>query len=234
MHFSPPLPLLAAGASRKSVRFFWIIKKGDDRMTFATETAPRSHRPQEDQEHYRVRLNKAKLKKTELAEIESIYTRLDEERASQGKLPAERAPWSAADILEWQDLNNIERFLDLETYARAADHVSNPPPPMPKAEPPKPAPRLLNKMKLTRTEQPRDAIYIGRGSKWGNPFRIGPDGNRDDVIAQHEYWLAHQNDLLRKIDDLKGRDLICYCSPLGCHGTLLMKLANATRDGGVT
>ena len=37
---------------------------------------------------------------------------------------------------------------------------------------------------------PAGAVYIGRGSKWGNPFRIGPDGNRLAVIAQYERWLA--------------------------------------------
>jgi Domain of unknown function (DUF4326) len=40
---------------------------------------------------------------------------------------------------------------------------------------------------------PAGAVYIGRGSKWGNPFRIGPDGDRVAVIAQYERWLAHQH-----------------------------------------
>ena len=39
---------------------------------------------------------------------------------------------------------------------------------------------------------PAGAVYIGRGSKWGNPFRIGPDGDRAAVIAKHERWLADQ------------------------------------------
>jgi hypothetical protein len=41
------------------------------------------------------------------------------------------------------------------------------------------------------------AIYIGRGSKWGNPFRIGVDGNRATVIAKYARWLRRQHHLLR-------------------------------------
>ncbi len=54
---------------------------------------------------------------------------------------------------------------------------------------------------------PAGAVYIGRGSKWGNPFRIGPDGDRAAVIAKHEGWLADQHNLLRALDELHGRDL---------------------------
>jgi len=77
---------------------------------------------------------------------------------------------------------------------------------------------------------PAGAVYIGRGSKWGNPFRIGPDGDRAAVIAKHERWLADQHNLLRALDELRGRDLVCFCEPLPCHGDLLRRLANATRD----
>ena len=43
--------------------------------------------------------------------------------------------------------------------------------------------RVLNKRK---SGIPAGAIYIGRGSKWGNPFRIGPDGDRATVISKYE------------------------------------------------
>lgn len=77
---------------------------------------------------------------------------------------------------------------------------------------------------------PTCATYIGRGSKWGNPFRIGPDGDRAAVISKHERWLADQHHLLRAIDELRGRNLVCFCAPLPCHGDLLMWLTNASRD----
>jgi Domain of unknown function (DUF4326) len=88
--------------------------------------------------------------------------------------------------------------------------------------------KVLNKHKVGL---PESAVYIGRGSKWGNPFRIGPDGDRAAVIAKHERWLCHQHDLLRALDELRGRDLVCFCAPLRCHGDLLLRLANTSREG---
>ncbi len=88
--------------------------------------------------------------------------------------------------------------------------------------------RVLNKRK---SGIPAGAIYIGRGSKWGNPFRIGPDGDRATVIAKHERWLREQHHLLRAIDELRGHDLVCFCAPLACHGDLLLWLPTHPRFG---
>jgi hypothetical protein len=87
--------------------------------------------------------------------------------------------------------------------------------------------RVLNKHK---TCVPAGAVYIGRGRKWGNPFRIGADGDRAAVIAKHESWLRDQHHLLRALEELRGCDLVCFCAPLPCHGDLLLRLAGATRD----
>jgi Domain of unknown function (DUF4326) len=73
--------------------------------------------------------------------------------------------------------------------------------------------RVLNRHKAG---VPAGAVYIGRGSKWGNPFRIGPDGDRAAVIAKYEHWLRDQHHLLRALDELRGRDLVCFCAPLAC------------------
>lgn len=86
--------------------------------------------------------------------------------------------------------------------------------------------RVLNKH---RHGVPAGAVYIGRGSKWGNPFRIGLDGDRAAVIAKHAAWLRDRHDLLRALDELRGRDLVCFCAPQPCHGDLLLRLANASR-----
>ena len=76
----------------------------------------------------------------------------------------------------------------------------------------------------------RGALYIGRGSQWGNPFRIGRDGDRATVIAKYERWLADQHHQLRALDELRGHDLVCFCAPRACHGDLLLRLANATHE----
>ena len=87
--------------------------------------------------------------------------------------------------------------------------------------------RVLNKREAG---VPAGAVYIGRGCKWGNPFRIGRDGDRAAVIVKHQRWLADRHHLLRALDELRGRDLVCFCAPLACHGDLLRRLANASRD----
>jgi hypothetical protein len=63
-----------------------------------------------------------------------------------------------------------------------------------------------------------------------NPFKIGQDGDRAGVIAKHETWLRDQHNLLRSIGELRGKDLVCFCAPAPCHGDLLLRLANGSRD----
>jgi hypothetical protein len=85
-------------------------------------------------------------------------------------------------------------------------------------------PTLHNKYHGTA---PIDAVYIGRGSAFGNPFVIGKDGDRDEVCDKYEKMVRSDPDLIRKIrDELEGKDLICFCAPKRCHGDLLLKIAN--------
>ena len=70
-------------------------------------------------------------------------------------------------------------------------------------------------------------VYIGRPSKWGNPFVIGRDGTRDDVIARYEAWLLEQPELVAALPELAGKTLGCWCAPRACHGDVLARLANA-------
>lgn len=72
-----------------------------------------------------------------------------------------------------------------------------------------------------------DAVYIGRGSKWGNPFRIGRDGDRVEVLQKYRYWLSLQPLLMAQArQELAGKDLLCFCAPRACHGDVLHALAN--------
>lgn len=74
-----------------------------------------------------------------------------------------------------------------------------------------------------------NATYIGRGSKWGNPFVIGKDGTRDEVIARYVAWFLSQPDLVAAAQrELRGQNLVCYCAPRACHGEILLQVANAS------
>lgn len=67
-------------------------------------------------------------------------------------------------------------------------------------------------------------IYIGRPSKWGNPFKIGIDGNRLEVIRKYEEYIRNNKKLLEDLSELEGKILGCYCKPKACHGDVLVKL----------
>lgn len=67
-------------------------------------------------------------------------------------------------------------------------------------------------------------IYIGRGTIFGNPFEIGRDGTRDEVILKYKKWfqfLLKDNRFKLEILKLRGLRLACFCSPKPCHGDII-------------
>lgn len=73
-------------------------------------------------------------------------------------------------------------------------------------------------------------VYIGRPSKWGNPFEIGKDGDREAVIRKYREWIVTQPQLMAAIPELRGKVLGCWCAPKACHGDVLVSLANVRDD----
>lgn len=71
-------------------------------------------------------------------------------------------------------------------------------------------------------------IRVDRASKWGNPFEIPDDGDRDAVIRKYtDYYLPHKPMLLDKLSTLKGKALGCWCAPKACHGDILKEGSEA-------
>lgn len=72
-------------------------------------------------------------------------------------------------------------------------------------------------------------IYIGRGSKWGNPFVLGKDGDREEVITKYKSYLWKEIRLGRitnkDLQELKGKRLGCFCKPKECHGDVIASAA---------
>ena len=69
-------------------------------------------------------------------------------------------------------------------------------------------------------------VYVGRPSKWGNPFEIGQDGTRSQVSQKYEDWIQTQPELMDALPELKGKILGCWCTPKPCHGEILKKLVD--------
>ena len=72
-------------------------------------------------------------------------------------------------------------------------------------------------------------VVIDRTTKWGNPFRIGKDGERAEVIEKYRRWLwekiQREEQDLYELADLQGCELGCHCHPLPCHGDVLARAA---------
>ena len=72
-------------------------------------------------------------------------------------------------------------------------------------------------------------VFIGRPSKWGNPFRLPVKANnatRQVVIDKYrDYLKEHPNLIGLARTELRGKVLVCYCSPKPCHGDILAEIA---------
>lgn len=79
-------------------------------------------------------------------------------------------------------------------------------------------------------------VYVGRNrcprtnkvGVWGNPFEIGRDGNRTEVIKKFKEWIEGQPELMEKArQELRNKRLGCWCAPAACHGEVLWEIANS-------
>jgi Domain of unknown function (DUF4326) len=77
-------------------------------------------------------------------------------------------------------------------------------------------------------------IYVGRGSKFGNPFSHLPNSaapfpvdTREEAIQAFEVWLLEQPELVAAVKkELRQKILGCHCLPLSCHAEVLARIAN--------
>lgn len=82
--------------------------------------------------------------------------------------------------------------------------------------------------RVVHCKKERFDVYIGRPSRWGNPFKIGREESREIAIQKYAEWLAKQPGLLADVHELKGKTLGCWCAPQLCHGDVLARFADAT------
>lgn len=92
-------------------------------------------------------------------------------------------------------------------------------------------PAVYNKYK----NPPEGAVYIGRPTKWGNPFThlVGKTKaefvvpTREESVTKFREWFLSQPELVAAAKaELRGKDLICWCKPASCHGDVLLEIAN--------
>ena len=109
-------------------------------------------------------------------------------------------------------------------------------------------PKRIQRKRTKGWRMPDNTVYVGRGTRWGNPF-VG-----DNAVSLFRRWLspegflqwdtfamipvgairynptveARRNRMLSNINELRGKNLACWC-PLDkpCHADVLLELANS-------
>jgi hypothetical protein len=73
-------------------------------------------------------------------------------------------------------------------------------------------------------------VYIGRPTIFGNPFEIGKDGSRQDVVDKYRAYFHKRIDedveFKKQVLALKGKRLGCFCKPHACHGDIICEYLN--------
>jgi len=81
-------------------------------------------------------------------------------------------------------------------------------------------------------KEPYD-IYIGRGSKWGNPFTtiknketlaIEIVDTSEEALSKYKEHILSTPELYDSLCELEGKTLGCFCKPKPCHGDILLEL----------
>lgn len=100
-------------------------------------------------------------------------------------------------------------------------------------------PKRIQRKRTKGWRMPENCVYVGRPTKWGNPFPINPSFGIDLKTSMTAYrqWMlkciraynpncAPQYHGLN-IEELRGKDLACWCSlDQECHADILIELAN--------
>lgn len=111
-------------------------------------------------------------------------------------------------------------------------------------------PKRIQRRRVKGWRMPEGAVYVGRGSKWGNPFVVHGDGypvsrsmavqSFREMVRKESGWIpvplpwpkgkvptawTSMEDVIR---ELRGKDLACWCPEDGkpCHADVLLEIAN--------
>ncbi len=86
-------------------------------------------------------------------------------------------------------------------------------------------PQRIQRKRTKGWRMPAGAVYVGRGSKWGNPYKIGTCFIAD---AESAVMAFRANLPIGKFaQELRGKDLACWCAlDQPCHADVLLEEAN--------
>ena len=83
-------------------------------------------------------------------------------------------------------------------------------------------PQRIQRKRTKGWKMPAGTVYVGRGSKWGNPHTFANSGRVHPAIR-----FACETAPLMDFSGLRGKDLACWCSlDSECHADTILELAN--------
>ena len=100
-------------------------------------------------------------------------------------------------------------------------------------------PKRVQRKRTNGWKMPLDTVYVGRPTKWGNPFKLGLHQTRENLLKDYRFWLLDNQYGFAyiyqgtAISELRGKNLACWCpltdkdgKPVPCHADVLLELAN--------
>ena len=109
-------------------------------------------------------------------------------------------------------------------------------------------PQRIQRQRTKGWRKPDGAVYVGRPSKWGNPFEIGlwygasgpnAEWSRSVYVDSRETATAEYRRAIKRghpgipsdLSEIRGKDLMCWC-PIDqpCHADVLLDIANKSQE----
>lgn len=90
--------------------------------------------------------------------------------------------------------------------------------------------------RVVHCKRAKHDVYIGRPSKWGNPFPVPKGYDRvtdpERILERYEAYVRGNPKLMSELHELAGKVLGCWCAPHACHGDVLVRLADESHTKG--
>ena len=82
-------------------------------------------------------------------------------------------------------------------------------------------------------KKPDNSVYVGRPTKFGNPYKLSKNLTREEAVGNFEIYLRNNTELLIAVkEELCGKDLLCWCRKDElCHADIIIKICNELRSG---
>lgn len=88
-------------------------------------------------------------------------------------------------------------------------------------------PQRIQRKRTKGWKMPENTVYVGRGSKWGNPFRVVDGWTAESAVREYRAAIDTNGSPSLIREALAGRNLACWCRlDQPCHADVLLELAN--------